>query len=192
VIGHVDGHELAVRAVLGQQVSLTGARTLTARIVQRCGERLERPAGALTHRFPAPPAILGLTSEDLAMPAARVRALQALSAAIAGGDLILDPGAERHEVRARLLALPGIGPWTADYIAMRALRDPDAFLPSDLGVRHALVSLGVSATVPDAARQAERWRPYRAYAVVHLWAHLGQTRAHPGTAERSQSPAAAA
>jgi AraC family transcriptional regulator, regulatory protein of adaptative response / DNA-3-methyladenine glycosylase II len=192
VIGHVDGHELAVRAVLGQQVSLAGARTLTARIVERCGERLERPTGGLTHLFPTPAAVLDLSSERLAMPASRARALQALSGVIAGGDLVLDPGAERHEVRARLMALPGIGPWTAEYIAMRALRDPDAFLPGDLGLRHALASLGAPATVQDAARQAERWRPYRAYALVHLWARLGQMRAEPRSAERSESPAAAA
>ncbi len=126
------------------------------------------------------------------MPASRARALQALSRAIASGDLILDPGAERHEVRAQLLALPGIGSWTAEYIAMRALRDPDAFLPGDLGVRHALASLGAPASPREASRQAERWRPYRAYALMHLWAHLGQLRAAPRPLGRSQSPAAAA
>ncbi len=192
VIGHVDGHELAARAVLGQQVSLAGARTLTARIVQRAGERLPRASGGLTHLFPNPEAILGLSSEPLAMPTSRARAVQALSAAIASGDLILDPGADRHGVRKRLLALPGIGPWTTEYIAMRALRDPDAFLPGDLGLRHALASLGAPATAQDAVRQAERWRPYRAYALVHLWAHLGRTRAAPRSAERPESPAAAA
>jgi AraC family transcriptional regulator of adaptative response / DNA-3-methyladenine glycosylase II len=192
MIGHVDGHELAVRAVLGQQVSLAGARTLTARIVRRCGERLPRAAGGLTHVFPAPTAILGLAASDLTMPASRARALQALSGAMASGDLILDPGAERHQVRTQLLALPGIGPWTAEYIAMRALRDPDAFLPGDLGVRHALAALGAPATPREAARQAERWRPYRAYALMHLWAHLGQLRAEPSPPALSQSPAAAA
>lgn len=192
VIGHVDGHELAVRAVLGQQVSLAGARTLTARIVQRCGDPLEHPAGGLTHLFPTPSAILGLRAADLTMPASRARALQALSGAIASGEVTLDPGAERHETRAQLLALPGIGPWTAEYIAMRALRDPDAFLPGDLGVRHALASLGAPATVPAVARLAERWRPYRAYALIHLWAQLGPTRARPGRSEQLESPAAAA
>ncbi len=127
------------------------------------------------------------------MPASRrMRALQRLSGAIAAGDLILDPGAERHGVRDQLLALAGIGPWTAEYIAMRALRDPDAFLPGDLGLRHALASLGAPATGPDAARQGERWRPYRAYALVHLWAHLGQMRSAPGLAARPGRPAAAA
>ncbi|MGI8863362.1 MAG: Ada metal-binding domain-containing protein [Solirubrobacteraceae bacterium] len=192
LIGHVDGHELAVRAVLGQQVSVSGARTLAARLVARSGELLERPTGTITHLFPTPAAILGLAPGELSMPASRGRALQALSRAIVRGELVLDPGAERHETRARLLGLPGIGPWTAEYIAMRALRDPDAFLPSDLGVRHALARLGADATPPAAAALAERWRPYRAYALAHLWAHLGQARAGVGVAAPPESPAAAA
>jgi AraC family transcriptional regulator of adaptative response / DNA-3-methyladenine glycosylase II len=192
LIGHVDGHELAVRAVLGQQVSVSGARTLAARIVERSGELLERPTGTITHLFPTPAAILSLAPEELSLPASRGRALQALSGALARGDLVLDPGAERHETRARLLGLPGIGPWTAEYIAMRALRDPDAFLPSDLGVRHALALLGADATAAAAAALAERWRPYRAYALAHLWAYLGQARAGVGVAAPPESPAAAA
>jgi AraC family transcriptional regulator of adaptative response / DNA-3-methyladenine glycosylase II len=106
------------------------------------------------------------------MPAARRRALLGLAGALARGELVLDPEADRETARARLLALPGIGPWTADYVAMRALRDPDAFLPTDLGVRHALERLGEDGRPGAAARLAERWRPYRAYAVQHLWASL--------------------
>jgi AraC family transcriptional regulator of adaptative response / DNA-3-methyladenine glycosylase II len=192
LIGHVDGHELAVRAVLGQQVSVGGARTLAARIVARAGEPLERSAGTVTHLFPAPAAILALPARELSLPAPRARALHALSGAVARGELVLDPGADRHEMRARLLGLPGVGPWTVEYIAMRALRDPDAFLPSDLGVRHALGLLGAEATAAAAAGQAERWRPYRAYAVAHLWAYLGHTRARRGAGAQPESPAAAA
>ena len=106
------------------------------------------------------------------MPASRARALLALAAALADGELVLDAGADRDEARARLLVLPGVGPWTASYVAMRALRDPDAFLPSDLGVRHALERLGHDGRPAAAQALAERWRPYRAYALQHLWAQL--------------------
>jgi AraC family transcriptional regulator of adaptative response / DNA-3-methyladenine glycosylase II len=170
--GHVDGDELAVRAVLGQQVSVAGAATLAGRLVRACGEPLERPFGAVTHLFPSAERLAAVDPESLAMPRSRRAAVLALAAALAEGTVALDPGAERDEARRRLLALPGIGPWTADYIAMRALRDPDAFLPSDLGVRRGLEALGQGshASPGRAALLAERWRPYRAYAVQHLWA----------------------
>jgi AraC family transcriptional regulator of adaptative response / DNA-3-methyladenine glycosylase II len=176
VPGHVDGHELAVRAVLGQQVSLAGAARLAGRLASDYGEALQRPIGAVTHLFPSAEALVAADPERLAMPGARRRALLGLAAALAEGEPTLDVGADREEARRRLLALPGIGPWTADYIAMRALRDPDAFLPSDLGVRHALEQLGQDSRPTAAERLAERWRPYRAYAVQHLWAQLAADR----------------
>jgi AraC family transcriptional regulator, regulatory protein of adaptative response / DNA-3-methyladenine glycosylase II len=176
VAGHVDGHELAVRAVLGQQVSVGGARTLAGRLVSEYGKPLERPIGAVTHLFPQVETLAAADPERLAMPTARRRALLGLARALAGGDLTLDAGADRGETRRRLLELPGIGPWTTEYIAMRAMRDPDAFLPSDLGVRHALEQLGHDGQPAAAERLAERWRPYRAYALQHLWATL-----HPST-----------
>ena len=169
VAGHVDAHELAVRAVLGQQVSLAGAATLAARLVGDHGEAVARPIGAVTRTFPSAAALAGVDPGELAMPNARRRALLGLAVALAQGDLVLDPGADREEARARLLALPGIGPWTAEYIAMRALRDPDAFLATDLGVRHGLERLGHDGSAVSAERLAQRWRPYRAYAVQHLW-----------------------
>ncbi|HYM54366.1 MAG TPA: AlkA N-terminal domain-containing protein [Solirubrobacteraceae bacterium] len=186
VPGHVDGHELAVRAVLGQQVSLTGAATLAGRLVSDHGEALRRPIGAVTHLFPSAAALAGADPDGLAMPSARRRALLGLAAALAAGEPTLDAGADREQARQRLLALPGIGPWTADYIAMRALRDPDAFLPGDLGVRHALERLGQDGRPAAAERLAERWRPYRAYAVQHLWAQLAASR----RAERDTTRAA--
>jgi AraC family transcriptional regulator of adaptative response / DNA-3-methyladenine glycosylase II len=172
VPGHVDGAELALRAVLGQQVSLAGAATLARRLVEAYGERLERPVGTVTHLFPSPAAIAAASPDRLAMPAARQRAVTGLAGALARGEVVLAPGTDREEARRRLLALPGIGPWTANYIAMRALRDPDAFLAADLGVRHALKRLGHDDRPAAAERLAERWRPYRAYAVQHLWASL--------------------
>ena len=178
VAGHVDGHELAVRAVLGQQVSLRGAATLTARLVAAHGEPLERPLGGVTHVFPSVEALAEIDPDKLAMPGSRRRGLLALAGALARGEISLDGGAERQRARARLLELPGIGPWTAEYIAMRALRDPDAFMASDLGVRHALERLGCDGGPASVASLAEGWRPYRAYALQHLWASL-----HPnGTA----------
>jgi AraC family transcriptional regulator of adaptative response / DNA-3-methyladenine glycosylase II len=172
VPGHTDTHELAVRAVLGQQVSLAGAATLAGRLVSAYGQPLECSVGAVTHLFPSAEGLAGSDPDRLAMPSARARALLGLASALASEDLTLDAGADRVQARRGLLALPGIGPWTADYVAMRALRDPDAFLPGDLGVRHALQRLGQDGRPAAAQRLAERWRPYRAYAVQHLWAQL--------------------
>jgi AraC family transcriptional regulator of adaptative response / DNA-3-methyladenine glycosylase II len=184
VAGHVDPHELAIRAVLGQQVSLRGASTLAGRLVASYGKPLERPLGAVTHTFPSVEALVDADPDSLAMPLARRRGLLALARALARNELVLDAGADREDARRRLLALPGIGPWTTEYIAMRALRDPDAFLPSDLGVRHALEQLGHDGRPAAAERLAERWRPYRAYAVQHLWASLdpsGRAKRTPRT-----------
>ena len=175
--GHVDGNELALRAVLGQQVSVAAARRLGARLVTAYGKPLERPDGALTHCFPAAETLAAADPAALPMPRARGRALTGLATALASGELSLDPGAERDRAEVQLLALPGIGPWTASYIRMRALADPDAFLPGDVGVLDALSSLGsVPAQRRQAAKQAaalaESWRPWRSYAVHHLWAYL--------------------
>jgi AraC family transcriptional regulator of adaptative response / DNA-3-methyladenine glycosylase II len=171
-IGAVDGNEIAVRAVLGQQVSLAAARRLGARLVALGGTPLPAPLAAtdlsdqLTHVFPDAATIAGFDPATLPMPLARGRALVTLAAALASGAISLDPGADRSEVGARLLALPGIGPWTVGYIGMRALSDPDVFLPGDVGVLRALRAL--TADPVDAG--AERWRPWRSYAVHHLWA----------------------
>jgi AraC family transcriptional regulator of adaptative response / DNA-3-methyladenine glycosylase II len=169
VPGSVDGGELAVRAVLGQQVSVPAARTGAGRLVAEHGEALARPRGAVTALFPAPAALAALDPARLAMPRARAGALVGLCRALAEGELRLDPGADRAEARRRLLALPGIGPWTAGYVAMRALGDPDVFLVEDLGVRHALSRLG-GPDEPRAARAlAAAWAPWRSYASQHLW-----------------------
>jgi len=162
----VDGAELAVRAVLGQQVSTAAARTHAARIVAQRGEPVSDPHGALTHLFPAPEALREL---DLAMPATRKRTLLALVDALCSERLSLDPGCDRAEALSVLGELPGFGPWTTQVIAMRALGDPDAFPAADLGVRRAAESLGLPATPVALTARAERWRPWRAYAVQYLW-----------------------
>lgn len=220
--GHVDGAEVAVRAIVGQQISVAGARTVLGRLVQQYGDPLpvggKAPAGqgngvdltstqpalsgtesgqsglgavirhaggrnhpvsarppapealapiGLTHLFPAPAALAGLEPGDLPMPRARGRALIGLCQALADRRLAVDRGPDRHLTRTKLLALPGVGDWTASYLAIRALGDPDAFLPTDLGTRHALTRLG--ADPHRAADLAESWRPWRSYAQALLW-----------------------
>lgn len=170
VPGHVDGVEVAARAVLGQQVSVAAARTLATRLVAEIGRPLALAGDHdATHLFPSAEALAGVDPEQVAMPRARGRALVALAAAVADGTLQLDRSADRADVRAALLAVPGIGPWTADYVALRALGDPDVFLPTDLGVRQAVAGLGIT----DVAERSERWRPWRSYALIQLWSSLG-------------------
>jgi AraC family transcriptional regulator of adaptative response / DNA-3-methyladenine glycosylase II len=173
VPGHVDGDELAVRAVLGQQVTVAAARTAAARLAVQHGEPLAEPQGSLTHVFPTVDRLAGLDPETLPMPRSRGRALVALCRALADGDLSLDRGADRDDVRRELLEIPGVGPWTADYIALRALGHPDVFLPTDIGIRDALRLLGRDPA--DAAELAESWRPWRSYAQLHLWQTLSPT-----------------
>ena len=189
VPGHVDGDELAIRAVLGQQVSVAAARRLGARLTAAYGKPLDRAVygadgtgtavvgagdvtGPLTHCFPTAEMLADVDPADLPMPRSRGRALVTLATALASGRLSLDPGACRDDVERKLLAMKGIGPWTASYIRMRALSDPDAFLPTDAGVRHGLALLGAAPDPASAARLAESWRPWRSYALHHLWAGL--------------------
>jgi AraC family transcriptional regulator, regulatory protein of adaptative response / DNA-3-methyladenine glycosylase II len=169
VPGTVDGAELAVRAVLGQQVSVPAARTGAGRLVAEHGEALARPRGAVTALFPAAAALAALDHARLPMPRARAEALVALCRALADGELRLDAGADRVEARRALMALPGIGPWTAGYVAMRALGDPDVFLAEDLGVRHALRRLGGPDDPRRARALAAAWSPWRSYATQQLW-----------------------
>ena len=175
VPGHVDGDELAVRAVVGQQVTVAAARTTAGRLVEQYGPRVAEPTDGLTHLFPTADRLAGLEPESLPMPRARGRALVAVCGALAAGDLDLDRGADRDDVRRRLLEIPGIGPWTADYIALRALGHPDVFLPTDIGIRDALRLRGRDPA--DAADLAESWRPWRSYAQLQLW----QTLSTPAT-----------
>ena len=174
VPGHVDGDEIAVRAILGQQVSVAGARTVAARLTQAHGRPVAHAGTGLTHLFPAAATLAGLDPEDLPMPRSRGRALIALCTALAGGELALDRGPDRDDVRRALLEIPGIGPWTADYVALRALGHPDVFLPTDIGIRDALRGLGQDPA--RAAELAEGWRPWRSYAQLYLWQTLAPTK----------------
>jgi AraC family transcriptional regulator of adaptative response / DNA-3-methyladenine glycosylase II len=170
--GHVDGNELIVRAVIGQQVSVPGARTVAGRLSASYGQPLPTAVGTVTRAFPTVEVIAGLSPGDLPMPTGRGRALLRVAELLARGDITLDPGADRDEVSAKLLTVPGIGPWTVAYVRMRALGDPDAFLAGDLGVRRALDRLGLPRGERSALALAEQWRPYRAYALQYLWSGL--------------------
>ncbi|MEV0476627.1 AlkA N-terminal domain-containing protein [Streptomyces prunicolor] len=171
----VDEAEFAVRAVLGQQVSTAAARTHAARLVTAHGEPVDDPEGGLTHLFPSPEALAAVDPESLAMPRTRRTTFTTLVGQLADGTLHLGVESDWTETRAQLLSLPGFGPWTADVIAMRALGDPDAFLPTDLGIRRAAQELGLPSTPAALTARAAAWRPWRAYAVQYLWA----TDSHP-------------
>ncbi|MEU6658211.1 AlkA N-terminal domain-containing protein [Streptomyces sp. NPDC046821] len=166
----VDEAEFAVRAVLGQQVSTAAARTHAARLVTAHGEPVDDPEGGLTHLFPAPTALAALDPESLALPRSRRTTLTTLVRALADGTLPLGPESDWDETRTRLREIPGFGPWTVEVIAMRALGDPDAFLPTDLGMRRAAKELGLPHTPAALTTRAAAWRPWRAYAVQYLWA----------------------
>jgi AraC family transcriptional regulator, regulatory protein of adaptative response / DNA-3-methyladenine glycosylase II len=162
----VDGEEMALRAVLGQQVSTAAAQTHARRLVERHGEPVNDAGGGLTHLFPLADA---LGDVDLAMPTKRKLTFAALVAALRHGDLALGPGSDRDETTTALAAIPGIGPWTRQVIAMRALGDPDAFPETDLGVRHATDQLGLPSSRAALVERSQAWRPWRAYAVQYLW-----------------------
>jgi AraC family transcriptional regulator of adaptative response / DNA-3-methyladenine glycosylase II len=166
----VDAAEFALRAVIGQQVSTAAARTHAGRLVTAHGEPVADPAGGLTHLFPDPTALTELDPAALAFPQSRRTTLTTLVAVLAAGEIDLGVGSDWQRARAQLAALPGLGPWTIESIAMRALGDPDAFVPTDLGIRLAARSLGLPTTPATLTRHASAWRPWRAYAVQYLWA----------------------
>ena len=168
VPGSAEPFETAVRAVLGQQVSVAAARTLAARLVARHGDPLPSPVGGVTHLFPSPERLVGADLDGLGLTGRRIRSVRALSSAVAAGDLHL-AGAGPDELDAMLSGLPGFGPWTRAYVAMRVLGDPDAIPLGDLGLRRAMERLGEPADAGSLARRAELWRPWRAYAALHLW-----------------------
>ena len=168
VPGGFDGFEVAVRAILGQQISVKGATTLAGRFVAAFGEPIDTPHEGLDRLSPTPQRVAAASESEIAVlgiVGARARSIVRLAEEVAAGRLALEPGAAPEETMARLVAIPGIGPWTAHYIAMRALRWPDAFPKEDVAVRKSLG--GVTAARADAMSQP--WRPWRAYATLHLW-----------------------
>jgi AraC family transcriptional regulator of adaptative response / DNA-3-methyladenine glycosylase II len=161
----VDGFEMAVRAIVGQQVSVAGARTTLTRMIRAAGGF----DGSELVGFPSARVVADLPDAAFGMPAARRETVRRLAEAVADGKIDLEPGADREESVARLTELPGIGAWTAGYVAMRAIGDPDVFLPTDLAVRRGAAALGLPATPKALERHAERWRPWRSYALIRLW-----------------------
>lgn len=171
VPGAFDGFEVAVRAVLGQQVTVRAASTLAGRFAAAFGDPVATPLASLTHLPPTPARVAAARPEDLialGILATRAHSILALARAVASGEISLEPGGDLEETMTRLKALPGIGEWTAQYIAMRALAWPDAFPHTDLGIRKAMGG----ATPKRLLETAERWRPWRAYAAMHLWKSL--------------------
>ena len=168
----VDEHELALRVVLGQQVSTAAARTHAGRLAAAYGRPVDDPGGALTHVFPGVEDLTDIDPRHLALPKARQRTILAMIEAMSTQALALDPGCDWDRAREALLALPGVGPWTAEMIAMRGLGDPDAFPVTDLGVVVAARRLGLPAESKPLATISERWRPWRSYVTQHLWTTL--------------------
>jgi 3-methyladenine DNA glycosylase/8-oxoguanine DNA glycosylase len=178
VPGSFDGFELAVRVVLGQQVSVAAATKLAGNLVEQFGEALRVDTGdgedsgagsELGWVFPAPDALIDAQASALRIPEARALAIRSLAAAAADGSVQLAPCADPEAERAALLSLPGIGPWTAEVMAMRVMSEPDAFPAGDLGIRRALGTNGTPASAADAEARAEAWRPWRSYAAILLW-----------------------
>jgi AraC family transcriptional regulator of adaptative response / DNA-3-methyladenine glycosylase II len=167
-----DETELALRVLLGQQVSVKAARTHARRLVSAYGATVTDPCGGLTHVFPAAEDLADLEPAHLALPKSRQRSVTSMVRALADGDLNLDPGCDWNDARRQLLALPGIGPWTAEVIAMRGLGDPDAFPATDLGVRLAAQDLRLPIDPVALELRSAVWRPWRAYAAQHLWTAL--------------------
>jgi AraC family transcriptional regulator of adaptative response / DNA-3-methyladenine glycosylase II len=169
----VDGFEMAVRAIVGQQVSVASARTTLTRLIRTAATEadidVEDGAEPPLVGFPSAATVASLPDRAFGMPVARRETIRALAVAVAAGKVDLEPGADRDEAVARLTELPGIGAWTAGYVAMRAIGDPDVFLPTDLAARRGARALGLPDTPTELAAHAERWRPWRSYALIRLW-----------------------
>ena len=177
VPGTLDGHELAVRAVLGQQITVAAARTLAQRLVEKFGATIETPWPQLTRLFPTP-AVLAAASGDalgqLGIVRQRQAAIVGIAQAVLEKRLQLHGGADVNATVAQLKALPGIGDWTAQYIAMRALRWPDAFPAADVALHKALKVQGLKNPAKEAELASQAWRPWRSYAVIRAWSGLAQ------------------
>jgi AraC family transcriptional regulator of adaptative response / DNA-3-methyladenine glycosylase II len=169
VPGAWDGFELAVRAVLGQQVTVRGATTLAGRLARLFGERVDVRDSALSRLFPTPARLMDADLSAVGLPRRRAETIRALARAVARGELALDASRGLEDAVARLSAIPGVGGWTADYVAMRALGEADAFPAADLGLRRAAANGRGPLSAGELARMAEAWRPWRSYAAMYLW-----------------------
>jgi 3-methyladenine DNA glycosylase/8-oxoguanine DNA glycosylase len=169
--GAWDGFEIAVRAILGQQITVGAATQLAGRLIAAFGRRYEespRP-DRLTHLFPTAERLRDANIASIGMPKMRAASIAALAAATLDDESLFDPGQDPAAAIARLRRIPGIGDWTAQYIAMRALHGSDAFPSGDIGLQRALANGGRRPGIQELQTQAEAWRPWRAYAAIHLW-----------------------
>ena len=191
VPGAWSGFEIAIRAVLGQQITVKAATQLASRIVSTIGLPFEASPDlpGLTHAFPRPEHLKAHALADVGMPRARAAALAGVAAAVVADPNLFDPRRDLAEAVTRLRTLPGIGEWTAQYIAMRALGESDAFLAADVAIQRSLASHGRRPTATELLARAEHWRPWRAYAVLHLWM---SGHDHPQTSLRKENPHALA
>lgn len=173
--GTWDGLELAIRAVLGQQITVVAAIRLAGKLVAQYGQALSTPHAGITHLFPTPEVLAAADLATLGMPKARGRTLSGVAQALLDDPQLFEPKASLQDGVARLVALPGIGEWTAQYIAMRQLREVDAFATGDIGLINALAALeGGPVSARQLLARAEAWRPLRAYAAQHLWTSLNR------------------
>ncbi len=168
--GEVDGCDAAIRAVIHQQVSVASARAVCSRLVRAHGTPLEHPVGAISHVFPTAEIWASLDPEQLGLPKSRAATLVRVAEAIDDGTVDLSPSADRAAASRQLLAVKGIGPWTTAVISMKALGDPDVFAEGDLALRRVAAELGLPSEAADLGGAATRWRPWRSYAMHHLWA----------------------
>ncbi len=175
--GAIDGFELAVRAVLGQQISVRAARTFAGRIAIAAGTALpsDHAVDGITHAFPTAEQLAAAPLETIGLTNRRIDTLHRLATLVASGTLNLSGAGDLPTTKELLLAIPGIGPWTVSYVAMRALHDADAFPVTDLGIRLGFEALGLPSSVREIRDRAEGWRPWRGYAAMHVWQRLGVT-----------------
>lgn len=179
VPGCVDGAEIVIRAVLGQQISVAAARTAAARLTASLGKPLPHPEGSVHRLFPSPDALASGAADLLTGPRRRTETVRIVSEALADGTLQVDPGREESELRAELEAFPGIGPWTANYVVMRVLGSPDILLDGDLALRRGAAVLGLPSESKSLRLHSAKWSPWRSYAGVLLWrahANLGRDK----------------
>lgn len=174
VPGSWDPFELTVRAVLGQQVSVRAATTLAGRLVRAFGQKIDAPfeGTSITHIFPAPARLAEAGVADIAevgLPKARAATVRNLARAVVDGNVVYETRGVAADATAALCSIPGIGPWTAQYVALRSARDPDVIMPGDLGVRRALATGAKLPTERETLARSEAWRPWRSYAIIALW-----------------------
>jgi len=178
VPGGWDSFEIAVRAIIGQQVSIKGANTITARLVKRCGMPLDSPVANLpgiTHLFPNPKALAYADLTGIGMPGKRIETVKQFAKAVAYDQICFDAVSDPEEIKRKLIKIPGIGQWTAQYVAMRALRQPDAFPGTDLALKREVQEMtrGSDKERGKKIKRPDIWRPWRAYAAVYLWKNYG-------------------